>query len=151
MIFNKNQVNNTNKVQKSKQMSSSGSIINKKMGKERNFIVNRTSSNIFEQGTDFSAIEYTYSRRTPKLDIINEILKRLEKIDSKIEKMDTKIDNMDERITNIELNQKAQGEEINEIKEIQKIQGEKITNIELVQKAQRDEIIRVIKLNKLKS
>jgi hypothetical protein len=132
-------------------MSSSGSIINKKMGKERNFIVNRTSSNIFEQGTDFSAIEYTYSRRTPKLDIINEILKRLEKIDSKIEKMDTKIDNMDERITNIELNQKAQGEEINEIKEIQKIQGEKITNIELVQKAQRDEIIRVIKLNKLKS
>jgi hypothetical protein len=84
---------------------------------------------VFEQGTDFSAIEYTYSRRTPKPDIINEILKRLEKIDSKLEKMDTKIDNMDERITNIELVQKVQGEEIKEIRETQKAQGEEIRKI----------------------
>ncbi|MDR0753035.1 MAG: hemolysin XhlA family protein, partial [Mycoplasmataceae bacterium] len=72
------------------------------------FIVNRTSSNVFEQGTDFSAIEYTYSRRTPKPDIINEILKRLEKIDSKL-------DNIDGRITNIELVQRLQGEEIQKL------------------------------------
>ncbi|MDR0752641.1 MAG: hemolysin XhlA family protein [Mycoplasmataceae bacterium] len=140
MVFNDNQENNTNKVQKSKQMSSSGSIINKKMGKERNFIVNRTSSNILEQGTDFSAIEYTYSRRIPKLDIINEILKRLEKIDSKL-------DNIDGRITNIELVQKIQGEEIKEIKE-------RITSVELVQKIQREEIKKinkVIVLNNLKT
>ncbi|MDR0752552.1 MAG: hypothetical protein LBF02_00350 [Mycoplasmataceae bacterium] len=102
MIFNKNKTSNTNKAQKSKQVNSSGSIINKKMGKERNFIVNRTSSNILEQGTDFSAIEYSYSRRTPKPDIIGEILKRLEKIDLKLDKMDEKIDNMDERLTKLE-------------------------------------------------
>jgi tetrahydromethanopterin S-methyltransferase subunit G len=108
MGINNNQSNNTNKPENSKHTDSSSSIINKKMGKERNFIVNRTSSNILEQGTDFSAMEYTYSRRTPKPDIINEILKRLEKIDSKLEKMDMKIDNMDERITNIELVQKVQ-------------------------------------------
>jgi hypothetical protein len=63
---------------------------------------------VFEQGTDFSAIEYTYSRRTPKPDIINEILKRLEKIDSKL-------DNIDGRITNIELVQRLQGEEIQKL------------------------------------
>ncbi|MDR0752711.1 MAG: hypothetical protein LBF02_01245 [Mycoplasmataceae bacterium] len=107
MVIN-NKTSNSNKEQKSKCTDSSNSIINKKMGKERNFIVNRTSSNIFKQGTDFSAIEYTYSRRTPKLDIINEILKRLEKID-------LKLDNIDERITNIESVQKIQGEKLDRL------------------------------------
>ncbi|MDR0752887.1 MAG: hypothetical protein LBF02_02170 [Mycoplasmataceae bacterium] len=128
-----NKTNNTNKVQKSKHIDSSNSIINKKMGKERNFIVNRTSSNILEQGTDFSVIEYTYSRGTPKPDIINEILKRLERIDSKLD---------------------IQREEIKEIKEVQKIQGGKITNIELVQKIQGEEIRKIntiIILNNLKT
>ncbi|MDR0752810.1 MAG: hypothetical protein LBF02_01775 [Mycoplasmataceae bacterium] len=115
MVNNKNQENNSSKEEKSKHTDSSSSIINKKMGKERNFIVNRTSSNIFEQGTDFSAIEYTYSRRTPKPDIINEILKRLEKIDLKLD--------------NIELIQKTQGEEIKEIKEAQRLQGEKLEKV----------------------
>jgi hypothetical protein len=122
MVFNRKQTNNTNEEQKLKQVNFSNSIINKKMGKERNFIVNRTSSNIFEQGTDFSAIEYTYSGRIPKPDIIGEILKRLEKIDSKLDNIDTrlinlenKVDNMDERIINIELVQKIQGEKLDKV------------------------------------
>ncbi|MDR0752503.1 MAG: hypothetical protein LBF02_00100 [Mycoplasmataceae bacterium] len=118
MVFNKNQENNTNKVLKSKNTNSSSSIINKKMGKERNFIVNRTSSNILEQGTDFSAIEYTYSRRTPKLDIINEILKRLEKIDSKLDIQGEEIKEINVKIANIELVQKIQGEEIRKINNV---------------------------------
>ncbi|MDR0752528.1 MAG: hypothetical protein LBF02_00230 [Mycoplasmataceae bacterium] len=102
MVFNNNQVNNTNKEQKSKHTNSFSSIINKKMGKERNFIVNRTSSNVFEQGIDFSAIEYTYSKRTPKPDIINEILKRLEKIDSKLDIQGEEIKEIKERIVKLE-------------------------------------------------
>ncbi|MDR0752949.1 MAG: hypothetical protein LBF02_02485 [Mycoplasmataceae bacterium] len=130
MANNKNQTNNLNKERKSKHTDSSSSIINKKMGKERNFIVNRTSSNIFEQGTDFSAIEYSYSRRTPKPDIINEILKRLEKIDSKLD--------------NIEIIQKTQGEKIANIELLQKAQGEKIDRLE-------NKVNNIIVLNNLKT
>ncbi|MDR0752941.1 MAG: hemolysin XhlA family protein [Mycoplasmataceae bacterium] len=140
MVNNKNQTNNSNKEQKSKHTDSSSSIINKKMGKERNFIVNRTSSDILEQGTDFSAIEYTYSRRTPKPDITNEILKRLEKIDSKLDNVDTRLIKLENKVDNIE--------------QVQKTQGEKIANIELLQKAQGEEIRKinnVIFLNNLKT
>ncbi|MDR0752575.1 MAG: hypothetical protein LBF02_00470 [Mycoplasmataceae bacterium] len=129
MVFNKNQTNNINKAQKLKQVNFSNPIINKKMGKERNFIVNRTSSNILEQGTDFSVIEYTYSRRTPKPDIINEILKRLKKFDSKLD---------------------VQGKEIKEITETQKVQGEKIDKIDERLAKLENKLDTVIILNNLK-
>jgi hypothetical protein len=133
MVFNNNQANNTNKPENSKKQDS----IIKKIGKKENYYVNKSTNKYIKEGDEIVMSKFTYSGKVPKPDIIGEILKRLEKIDSKLD---------------------IQGEEIKEIKEVQKFQGEKIANIELVQKAQGEEIKeigskleRVIELNNLKS
>ncbi|MDR0752595.1 MAG: hypothetical protein LBF02_00575 [Mycoplasmataceae bacterium] len=125
MIFNNNQVNNTNKPENSKKLES----IIKKMGKKENYYVNESTNKYIKEGDEIVMSKFSYSGRTPKPDIIGEILKRLEKIDSKLD---------------------IQGEEIKEIKEVQKLQGEKITNIEQVQKIQGEKLDKVIILNNLK-
>jgi hypothetical protein len=122
MVFNNIQPNNTNKPEKSKCTDSSNSII-KKIGKKENYYVNESTNKYIKEGDEIVMSKFTYSGRVPKPDIIGEILKRLEKIDSKL-------DIQGEKIANIELVQKAQGEEIKEI-------GSKLE--------------RVIELNNLKS
>ncbi|MDR0752540.1 MAG: hypothetical protein LBF02_00290 [Mycoplasmataceae bacterium] len=114
MVFNNNQANNTNKEQKSKQANSSNPII-KKIGKKENYYVNESTNKYIKEGDEIVMSKFTYSGRVSKPDIIGEILKRLEKMDSKLD--------------NIELIQKVQGEEIKEIKEAQKLQGEEIKKI----------------------
>ncbi|MDR0752855.1 MAG: hypothetical protein LBF02_02010, partial [Mycoplasmataceae bacterium] len=118
--------NDTNKPENSQKQNS----IIKKIGKKENYYVNESTNKYIKEGDEIIMSKFVYSGRVPKPDIINEILKRLEK-------MDLKLDNIDERITNIEL--------------VQKLQGEKITNIELVQKLQGEKLDNVIFLNNLKT
>ncbi|MDR0752870.1 MAG: hypothetical protein LBF02_02085, partial [Mycoplasmataceae bacterium] len=113
-----NQTNNTNKPENSKKQES----IIKKIGKKENYYVNESTNKYIKEGNEIVMSKFTCSGRTPKPDIIGEILKRLEKIN-------LKLDNIDERITNIEQVQKIQGEEIKEIRETQKIQGEKLERV----------------------
>ncbi|MDR0752497.1 MAG: hypothetical protein LBF02_00045 [Mycoplasmataceae bacterium] len=94
MVFNNNQANNTNKEQKSKQANSSNPII-KKIDKKENYYVNKSTNKYIKEGDEIVMSKFTYFGRVPKQDIIGEILKRLEKMDSKLD--------------NIELVQKAQG------------------------------------------
>ncbi|MDR0752746.1 MAG: hypothetical protein LBF02_01435 [Mycoplasmataceae bacterium] len=100
MVFNKNQANSANKPEKSKCADSSNSII-KKIGKKENYYVNESTNKYIKEGDEIVMSKFTYSGRVPKPDIIGEILKRLEKMDSKLD--------------NIEQVQKLQGEEIKKI------------------------------------
>jgi predicted DNA-binding protein len=104
MVINNNQVNNTNKPENSKKQES----IIKKISKKENYYVNESTNKYIKEGDEIVMSKFTYSGRVPKPDIISEILKRLEKIDSKL-------DIQGEKIGNIELVQKLQREEIKEI------------------------------------
>ncbi|MDR0752777.1 MAG: hemolysin XhlA family protein [Mycoplasmataceae bacterium] len=125
MVFNNNKTDNTNKPQDSKKQES----IIKKIGKKENYYVNESTNKYIKEGDEIVMSKFVYSRRVPKPDIIGEILKRLEKMDSKLDIQGEEIKEIKERITNIEQVQKAQGEEIKEIKEVQKAQGEKLNNV----------------------
>jgi hypothetical protein len=106
--------NQTNNTNKPENSKKQESII-KKIGKKENYYVNESTNKYIKEGDEIVMSKFTYSGRAPKPDIIGEILKRLEKIDLKLD--------------NIEQVQKIQGEKINNIEQVQKIQEEEIRKI----------------------
>jgi DNA repair ATPase RecN len=149
MAINNIQANSTNKPENSKHTDSSNSII-KKIGKKENYYVNESTNKYIKEGDEIVMSKFTCSGKVPKPDIIGEILKRLEKMDSKLDNIEQvqkaqgeKLDKLDERITNIELIQKIQGEEIRKINtKVDKI-DERLTKLE-------NKVENVIILNNLK-
>ncbi|MDR0752629.1 MAG: hypothetical protein LBF02_00760 [Mycoplasmataceae bacterium] len=126
MVFNNNQANNTNKPENSQKQDS----IIKKIGKKENYYVNESTNKYIKEGDEIVMSKFSYSGRTPKPDIIGEILKRLEKMDSKLDNIDTRLIKLENKVDNIE--------------QVQKIQGEKLDKLEI-------KLDNVIVLNDLKT